>query len=159
MQAIRALSLLFVSCPWVAAAAFAQGGAAGSPGGDPPATHECPDVKASQVDGSTEAAEGATVKTCGIGLVVFGFGGGIVGESCPSTQVKTPAHQACKGEVSEGKECLQDDDVPVTASDCQCGGLIIPGISVGIPIKCKCGDSYPFGTVEDAKTADCPPDR
>ena len=46
--------------------------------------------------------------------------------------------------------------VKVTARNCKCGGLIIPGLQIGIPTTCECGEAYAFGTVEDAMTVPCP---
>jgi hypothetical protein len=113
---------------------------------------DCANTKASQVQGTTQ--DQGTVHTCGLGLVVFGVGGGIFGTDCPSTQVFTPAHQECSL-PNPGTVCEPDDDMVVTKRECHCGGLILPIFEIGIPTECVCGPDVPFGTVEDAKTSRC----
>lgn len=142
--------LLTILLLTTAAHAAPQGPGGGTGGGG-----RCPNQKAIQVPGASEAAQGASVSTCGIGFLFFGFGGGIVGEDCPSAIVLTPAHQTC-GEPGPETMCVPDGDMPVTAKECHCGGLVIPGLEIGIPTSCDCGPSFPFGTVEDAKTVLCP---
>ncbi|MEM7309804.1 MAG: hypothetical protein AAF682_24220 [Planctomycetota bacterium] len=137
------------ACLVAAAAAAQEGGDTGGTGS------RCPDTKASQIPGSSGPAAGASTATCGVGLVVFGFGGGIVGEPCPSTKVWVPAHQVCLGKPSEGTRCVPDGTRSVTARDCDCGGLVIPGLEIGIPTDCQCGPPYVFGDVEDFKTELC----
>lgn len=116
--------------------------------------HECPDTKATQVDGFV--VNSGDVDTCGIGLVVFGVGGGIFGESCPDYKILTPAHQECLGDTNDGTKCVADDDMAVTRQSCSCGGLVLPWIAVGIPTTCECDSETSFGTVEDFKTVPCP---
>jgi hypothetical protein len=113
----------------------------------------CPDVKATQVD--AELQQSGSPKTCGIGLVIFGVGGGIVGEKCYPMQTTVPAHQECKGENNPGTYCAPDGDMPVTSKMCHCGGLVVPIVQIGVPTTCVCGDSSNSGTVEDFKTQDC----
>jgi hypothetical protein len=148
IRSVSTLLLALFAVPALAAQHPGGGGTGGTQG-------KCADTVATQVQGSSKPAVGADVKTCGLGFVIFGFGGGVVGEECPTTEVKTPAHQECKGEKGEYTKCVPNGDVPVTARDCECGGLVIPGLRIGIPADCKCAASYPFGTVEDAKTVLC----
>ncbi len=113
----------------------------------------CPDQRASQVDGKiTQAGQ---MKVCGIGLVIFGVGGAIVGEDCWQFELKTPAHQECLGEPLPDYYCEKQGDLPVEMRTCKCGGLVIPGIQIGIPTECVCSEWSILGHVEDFQTAYC----
>ncbi|MCK6447734.1 MAG: hypothetical protein L6Q99_15180 [Planctomycetes bacterium] len=115
---------------------------------------QCPDKKATQVDGSI--VNSGDEDTCGVGLVIFGVGGGLFGEKCPDAKILTPAHQECLGDDNEGTKCVADDDMIVERQSCACGGLVVPWIAVGIPTTCECDPPIAFGTVEDFKTMPCP---
>ena len=99
MKLFLMASFLMTVVAWPAAAQ--SGGTGGGPAGSPP----CPDVKASQVDGASKPAIGASTKKCGLGIVVFGFGGAVVGEQCPSTITYTPARSAAASRAPRPSAC------------------------------------------------------
>jgi len=113
----------------------------------------CSNTKATQVP--VEVTKSGSSERCGIGLVIFGFGGAIIGSKCKQFETMTPAHQTCSDEASLGNSCVLEGTEKVQTRECSCGGLVIPGIEIGIPTSCVCGDWYPNGTVEDFKTAPC----
>ena len=115
----------------------------------------CPDEKASQVP--VEIVKGGDYERCGLGIVVFGIGGAILGSKCYEHEVRTPAHQECKGERAVDMSCVKETDLIVECRYCHCGGLIIPGLEIGLPVSCVCTEWYAFGTVEDFQTKACPP--
>ena len=114
---------------------------------------ECPDQRASQVD--AKVSYSGSAKTCGVGLVIFGVGGGIVGEKCYPLKITTPAHQECQGEPGEGTRCVPDGELEVKAEKCHCGGLVVPILQIGVPTTCVCSDAGSAGTVEDSETVLC----
>ncbi|MBI5435073.1 MAG: hypothetical protein HZA52_19720 [Planctomycetes bacterium] len=116
-------------------------------------TSSCPDTKATQVP--VEITTAGATHTCGLGFVVFGIGGAILGEECPESKITTPAHQTCGDEENPGTACVPEQDMVVTVRDCNCGGLVIPVIQVGIPTTCECDPPMNAGTVEDFKTVVC----
>jgi hypothetical protein len=132
------------------------GGTVGQDGGSGsnPPSQKCQNKMASQVQATSENL--GSPKTCGIGVVVFGVGGGIVGEECFPLVVTTPAHQECKGRSNEGTKCVPDADLIVEKAKCKCGGLVIPIFQIGVPTTCECGKPTAAGTIEDAKTVECP---
>ena len=118
------------------------------------ASNGCSDTKATQVD-IAYTQQGSTER-CGLGIVIFGFGGALIGSKCSQFEVKTPAHQICEGEPAEGMNCEFETAMTVEQRECHCGGLVIPGIEVGIPTTCVCDDTWGYGgTVEDFKTTSC----
>lgn len=114
---------------------------------------ECPNTSASQVDVEFQAH--GELKTCGLGFVIFGIGGAILGENCPEHETRVPAHQECRGAENAGTKCSKDTDLAVETRECACGGLVIPGIRIGIPTTCSCEGWYKSGTVEDFRTERC----
>lgn len=114
---------------------------------------DCADVKASQVSAMVNYS--GTPKTCGVGIVIFGVGGSIVGEKCYPLVTTTPAHQECMGEPNEGTRCVLEGTLEVKAKQCECGGLVVPFIKIGIPAVCACTDTTGGGTVEDFETMTC----
>jgi len=113
----------------------------------------CADTKATQVD--VEITKSGDAHRCGIGIVVLGVGGGLFGPRCVEHETRTPAHQACMGEANKGTKCVPETTLGVETRDCHCGGLVIPGIEIGIPTTCVCSDWFASGTVEDMKTVLC----
>jgi hypothetical protein len=136
---------------WAALGGIAVSTVAAQSGGS--TGFQCPNEKASQVD--AEVTESGGSETCGIGLVVFGIGGGIFGEECPGVRAYVPAHQVCSGEKSPGTMCTKQGDLIVTAEKCGCGGLVLPIVEIGVPTSCEC-EPLPTGTVEDFQTVPCP---
>ncbi|MCC7012417.1 MAG: hypothetical protein IT454_07655 [Planctomycetes bacterium] len=135
----------------VGCAALAVQGSSGDLGS---ATPSCPDTKASQVDARVETA--GDIDTCGLGLVIFGVGGAIVGDDCPEVRLFYPSHQECLGEKGVGKRCVSGGDLTVRKEDCECGGMILPLIEIGIPTECECKiDPAGGGTIEDSGTENC----
>jgi hypothetical protein len=123
-------------------------------GGEVEGTHTCPNTKASQVDARTESL--GDVDTCGFGFVIFGVGGGIFGDDCPEFRLFYPAHQVCRGEPAAGMHCVPSGALAVQKEECECGGLVLPLIELGIPTECVCTDDPAGGgTVEDATTQAC----
>lgn len=97
-------------------------------------------------------------RTCGVGLVIFGFGGSIWGEKCPKVQHKIPAHQVCQSvelPIPDVFHCKKELNVPVYTRENDCGGAVIPYIEVGIPTSCIYGEWKENGDVEDFETLHC----
>jgi len=117
------------------------------------ASAPCVDTAASQVEVSI--IKHGDSERCGVGIVIFGVGGSLIGSKCSEHETRTPAHQACEGEVNAGTKCVPETSLAVETRDCKCGGLVIPWIEIGIPTTCVCGDWTNSGTVEDMKTALC----
>ncbi len=115
----------------------------------------CPDTQATEVP--LTVTESGGTERCGVGLVIFGIGGGLFGGKCPKFETKVPAHQVCEGEVGIGTRCVPEQDLPVHMRECGCGGLVVPGLEIGIPTNCLCDDwgATGAGFVEDAETAPC----
>lgn len=123
------------------------------PGGSGSGGKACPDRQATDIPAS-EVHSGGT-KTCGIGFVAFGLGGGLFGEDCPKVKYLYPAHQKCQDGKLEGHKCVSDGPVPVIRQECDCGGLVIPFLDVGVPAKCVCEETDGGGNIEDFKTEKC----
>lgn len=121
-----------------------QGGDLGAP---------CPNQKATHV--RVEIEERGRTRTCGVGIKILGIGGSIIGVKCPRFEVRTPAHQTCKGEPVEGMKCVPDGVLIVEVRECNCGGLMLPYIHTGLPTHCTCGDWRAAGQVETFRTASC----
>lgn len=130
--------------------AIAFAGRASGQGHDP----ACPNQKASQV--RSEVKNIGDAKTCGIGIVVFGIGGGIFGETCHPTKHTYPAHQVCNGEYGDHMRCTLEQSLDIKEEKCKCGGLVLPILQTGIPTSCVCSDNGPRGSIEDFKTEACP---
>lgn len=97
-------------------------------------------------------------RTCGVGLVIFGFGGSIWGEKCPKVQHKIPAHQVCQIvelPIPNVFHCQKEMNVPVYTRENDCGGAVIPYLEVGIPTNCVYGEWKENGSVEDFETKHC----
>lgn len=114
---------------------------------------QCPNQKASLVPARVEFSGG--YRRCGLGLTVFGVGGAIIGDRCYKFETLYPAHAACQGETAEGTRCVPDSVAPVLLRECECGGLILPGLNTGIPTRCTCDEWRNAGTVETSKTVAC----
>jgi hypothetical protein len=137
----------------VGAIAAQDPGGTGGDGGTGGTGTRCPDQKAQEVPAS-KVSKGA-VKTCGIGVVAFGLGGAIFGSECPEAKITYPAHQVCAGDALEGHKCVKEQDLKVKREECDCGGLVIPWIEIGIPAKCVCEEVEGGGHVEDFQTKEC----
>ncbi len=114
---------------------------------------DCPNVMASQVE--AEYNYHGKPERCGVGIEILGVGGAIFGDLCYPYQSRVPAHQECMGKKNPGTRCVKDRDLIVRTRECDCAGLVIPWIKIGIPVSCECDDWYDDGTVEDFKTVPC----
>jgi hypothetical protein len=116
-------------------------------------SRSCPNVCASNVD--ARIVESADASTCGFGIVIFGFGGGLWGEDCPEFRLLYPAHQECRGATNPGTRCVPETALTVQKDRCDCYG-VLPIIESGFPLDCDCTpDAAGGGTVEDFKTEVC----
>jgi hypothetical protein len=111
----------------------------------------CPNLKSSQIDGRID--EGPTV-TCGYGFRIFGLGGGIFGEKCPTFKISYPSHQECAGEANQGTLCAPDGQLAVRREDCECVEHTLLGTGILFP-DCECGAAFDFGHIEDSATRPC----
>ena len=114
----------------------------------------CPDVRASQVD-ARETVSGDSPR-CGIGIRIFGLGGGLFGPRCPETTFTYPSHQECLGESAPGNLCLAGDSMTVLRRRCECSELTLLGTGFLSPV-CDCNEDNQGGEVQDASTQNCRP--
>jgi hypothetical protein len=118
----------------------------------PQATADCANTKASQVD--ARVVPGGSVRRCGIGIRIFGIGGGVFGPRCPEKKFTYPSHQECRGENALGSFCEPEGTLPVTVEECECGTATLLGTGLLIPI-CDCDSGGTAGHIEDARTSPC----
>jgi hypothetical protein len=118
----------------------------------PQVTADCPNTKASQVDARVE--NGGNVRRCGVGIRIFGIGGGIFGPRCPEMKFTYPSHQECNGDQAQGTLCEPEGQIPVTFERCECSSATFLGTGLLIP-SCSCASGGTAGHVEDARTVPC----
>ena len=144
MKSFQAVVLSAVACSSMALPAAATR----SKGND------CHDVRASQVDARIDNL--GESQRCGLGIRIFGLGGGIFGPSCPDKKATYPAHQVCRGEVNPGTRCVPEGRLPVVVEDCECSRATVLGTGLLLP-SCNCHNVPDESHVEDARTEACPP--
>ena len=144
----RALGLASVAMVGLGAVSFAGDG--GGIGGE-----EIPCANERACNIPVQFHYGGKTWKCGVGIKILGVGGAIYGEICFQHETMIPAHQECHGVANEGTRCVKEDDILVKTRDCKCGGLMLPFLDTGFPLKCECGDYYYSGTIEDFMTEDC----
>ena len=71
-------------------------------------------------DVPVQITESGASERCGIGIKLFGYGGGLFGEKCPEFEILVPAHQKCTGEDNPGTDCAPEQDLPVQTRECSC---------------------------------------
>ena len=139
---MKSFAVLFAACP------IALTGAVRAQ------VHQCPDVRASQVDAREEVSSHST--RCGLGFSLFGFDISIGGPRCPDYKFLYPSHQECLGVHNEGTACVFSANLDVSRERCQCTRYTILSTGVTLP-QCECHHEGSAGTIEDFQTVNCTP--